>query len=164
MAGWLWIYLLGYVPQTLLLLYASLGLAGLRTSVARLGVPAFTLSVITLGLRVSLPPQWSAAAQLVALILGMRFFRLASLLGAIAASALGFILVSLADLVVVAPLLYWLGLSPVEASQNWLVYLLMGIVEGTLVYAAALAVWLKNLSVLPITRWEKVLAERREGQ
>ena len=103
-------------------------------------------------------------AQLVALILGMRFFRLASLLGAIAASALGFILVALADLVVVAPLLYWLGLSPVEASQNWLVYLLMGIVEGTLVYAAALAVWLKNLSVLPITRWEKVLAERREGQ
>ncbi|MFS8493126.1 hypothetical protein [Limnochorda sp.] len=164
MAGWLWIYLLGYVPQVLLLMYASLGLAGLRTSIARLVVPAFTLSLVTFGLRVSLPGQWYAPAQLVALILGMRFFRLASLLGAIAASALGFILVALADLVVVAPLLYWLGLSPVEASQNWLVYLLMGIVEGTLVYAAALAVWLKNLSVLPITRWEKVLAERREGQ
>ena len=164
MAGWLWIYLLGYVPQVLLLMYASLGLAGLRTSIALLVVPAFTLSLVTFGLRVSLPGQWYAPAQLVALILGMRFFRLASLLGAIAASALGFILVALADLVVVAPLLYWLGLSPVEASQNWLVYLLMGIVEGTLVYAAALAVWLKNLSVLPITRWEKMLAERREGQ
>src|SRR5690606_39835247 len=97
MAGWVWIYLLGYVPQVLLLMYASLGLAGLRTSIARLVVPAFTLSLVTFGLRVSLPGQWYAPAQLVALILGMRFFRLASLLGAIAASALGFILVAVAD-------------------------------------------------------------------
>ena len=57
MAGWLWIYLLGYVPQTLLLLYASLGLAGLRTSIAWLGVPAFTLSVIDV--RPPSLPAWS---------------------------------------------------------------------------------------------------------
>ena len=162
MAGWLWVYLLGYLPQTLLLMYASLGLAGIRSRLGRLVVPALPLGLAALLLRQNLPIQWYVPAQLVAFTGGLVLFRLASPLGAIAASAIGFILIALGDLLVVAPLIYLLNLDPAAVTQDWLTYVLLGSLEGIFVLAAAVAVRLGNLSLLPISRWENVLAERSE--
>lgn len=164
MARWLTMYLAGYVPQTLLFLYASLGLAGLRTSLKRLLLPALPLGLAALCLREFLPAQWYVPAQLVAFTGGLVIFRLASLLGAVAASAIGFILIALGDLLVVAPLIYLLDLRGAAATESWLSFLLLGSLEGIFLLAATLAVWLRNVSLLPISRWERVLAERREGR
>lgn len=164
MARWLWIYLLGYVPQTWFLMYASLGLAGLRTGLRRILLPALPVGLAALCLREYLPAHWYVPAQLVVFTGGLVLFRLASPLGAIAASAIGFLLIALGDLLVVAPLIYHLDLSPAGTTQDWFTYVLLGTLEGIFVMAATLAVWLRNLSLLPISRWEKVLVERREGQ
>lgn len=162
MARWTLLYVLGYLPQTFLLLYATLGLVGARAPARRLAIPAALLGLVSLLFRPYLLPAWYAPVYLLVLTMGILLFRLGSLLEALAAAAVGLILIAAGDLLVTAPVLYGLGLSYPQTLESWWSFVLLGTLEGTFVVIMALLVWRRSFTVVSIAQWEKDLARRRE--
>ncbi|WP_068134297.1 hypothetical protein [Limnochorda pilosa] len=164
MARWVLIYLLGFLPQTFLLLYAALGLVGARAGSRRLAVPAATLGLVALMLRPTLSQGWYIPVSMAILVASLMLFRLASTLEAVAAAAIGFILIAAGDLFVMAPTFYLLGFSYDQVVESPRLYVVFGSLEGTFLAVAALLVRVKAVTVVSISRWEKVLAQRRAGK
>lgn len=164
MARWMLLYVLGYLPQTFLLLYSTLGLVGARAPARRLALPAALLGLVALLCRPYLTPAWYAPVYLVVLTAGIVLFRLGSVLEALAAAAVGLLLIAAGDLLVTAPVLYGLGLSYPQTVESWWLFVLLGTLEGTFVGIAVLLVWRRHFTVVSIAQWETHLARRREGK
>lgn len=156
------ITVLAIVPQTLLVLYAPLGLIGARMPIRRVIVPTLIIALVVAVTR-SIPALigWHIFIFLAAYIVVVRAFRLATLLGALAAASLSFILVALSDILVIAPALaIWrIGYEDIVDSP-WM-HIGFGWLESIIPLFAAILVKWKSFVLIPISRSRIDLPERR---
>ncbi len=152
------------LPQTLFLLYASLGLVGAKTSLRRVIVPGLILTAVVAVTRsIALLFGWHIVIFLFSYVGIVRAFRLASILGGLAGASLSFILVVLGDVLLLAPFLAILGLNYDEAVKSVWLHVTIGWLESVFLILAALLVKWKSLVLLPIAARHVMNHRRRES-
>lgn len=152
------------LPQTLLLLYAPLGLVGAKTTLRRVIVPGVILTAVVAVTRsIALLFGWHIVIFLFSYLALARIFRLASLLGGLAAASLSFILVVLGDVLLLAPFLAILGLDYEQAIQSTWLYITIGWLESVFLILAAVLVKWKNLVLIPIAARHVMYRQRRDS-
>jgi len=157
--------ILGLTPQALLILYAPLGLVGAPTTLRRVIVPGlFLATVVTLTRSVSFLFGWHIPIFLATYLILARLFRFASLLGALAAVSLSFVLVVLADVLLTAPMLGLLGLEYEDVINNPWLYIMFLWMESLFLVVAALLVKWKGFVLLPIAEIRMSPGRRRSSR
>lgn len=165
MATPLLITVLSIVPQVLLVLYAPLGLVGARVPIRRVIVPTLIIALVVAVTR-SLPSLigWHIFIFLATYIVVVRAFRLTTLLGALAAASLSFILVALSDILVIAPALAIWGIGYEDIVDSAWTHICFGWLESVIPLLAAILVKWKSFVLIPISRSRIELPERRSPQ